>query len=117
MEDLVKNTFSLAICFALTGGLLGSLLIIDYKRYGLFMTIVLVLMGMVLAASLNDYFFPPTRPWQYAGVGILSGIASMALLDAFKMAAPKLAKQVIKVLSVNLIKIIEYFFSNKKDKK
>jgi uncharacterized membrane protein YdcZ (DUF606 family) len=63
--ELVKDAFSVCILFALMGGLAGSLLVTDYKRYGWFMTILFVLLGMILAAAVTDYFFPQNRPWLF----------------------------------------------------
>ena len=97
--ELIKNAFSVCILFALTGGLAGSLLVTDYKRYGWFMTILFVLLGMIFAAAVTDYFFPPNRPWLFAGVGVFAGMSTTSFLDAFKAAAPGLAKRIIDIVS------------------
>lgn len=97
--ELIKNAFSVCILFALIGGLAGSLLVTDYKRYGWFMTILFVLLGMILAAAVTDYFFPPNRPWLFAGVGVFAGMSTTSFLDAFKAAAPGLAKRIIDIVS------------------
>lgn len=97
--ELIKNAFSVCILFALIGGLAGSLLVTDYKRYGWFMTILFVLLGMIFAAAVTDYFFPPNRPWLFAGVGVFAGMSTTSFLDAFKAAAPRLAKRIIDIVS------------------
>ncbi|MCT6882213.1 MULTISPECIES: hypothetical protein [Snodgrassella] len=97
--ELIKNAFSVCILFALIGGLAGSLLVTDYKRYGWFMTILFVLLGMIFAAAVTDYFFPPNRPWLFAGVGVFAGMSTTSFLDAFKAAAPGLAKRIIDIVS------------------
>ncbi len=96
--ELIKNAFSVCILFALIGGLAGSLLVTDYKRYGWFMTILFVLLGMIFAAAVTDYFFPPNRPWLFAGVGVFAGMSTTSFLDAFKAAAPGLAKRIIDIV-------------------
>ena len=53
--EFLKDAFSVCILFALVGGLAGSLLVTDYKRYGWFMTILFVLLGMIFAAAITDY--------------------------------------------------------------
>ena len=100
--ELIKNAFSVCILFALIGGLAGSLLVTDYKRYGWFMTILFVLLGMIFAAAVTDYFFPPNRPWLFAGVGVFAGMSTTSFLDAFKAAAPGLAKRIIAVSYTHL---------------
>ncbi|PIT38536.1 hypothetical protein [Snodgrassella alvi] len=97
--ELIKNAFSVCILFALIGGLAGSLLVTDYKRYGWFMTILFVLLGMIFAAAVTDYFFPPNRPWLFAGVGVFAGMSTTSFLDAFKAAAPGLAKRIIDIVT------------------
>ncbi|PIT37574.1 hypothetical protein BHC43_06755 [Snodgrassella alvi] len=97
--ELIKNAFSVCILFALIGGLAGSLLVTDYKRYGWFMTILFVLLGMIFSAAVTDYFFPPNRPWLFAGVGVFAGMSTTSFLDAFKAAAPGLAKRIIDIVT------------------
>lgn len=84
MLDELKSTFSLAICFALAGGLLGSLFItFGQHREIRIMSLLMVILSVVISATLADYMFPP-KPWLYAGVGVFVGMISSALLDAFK---------------------------------
>ena len=97
--EFLKDAFSVCILFALVGGLAGSLLVTDYKRYGWFMTILFVLLGMIFAAAITDYFFPQNHPWLFAGVGVFAGMSTTSFLDAFKAAAPKLAQSIMNIVS------------------
>lgn len=109
MLDELKSTFSLAICFALAGGLLGSLFItFGQHREIRIMSFLMVILSVVISATLADYMFPP-KPWLYAGVGVFVGMISSALLDAFKAAAPKLAARVIEAIGNVAVAIVEKF--------
>ena len=111
--EFLKDAFSVCILFALVGGLAGSLLVTDYKRYGWFMTILFVLLGMIFAAAISDYFFPQNHPWLFAGVGVFAGMSTTSFLDAFKAAAPKLAQRIMNIVS----KKAEEFIGNDKSTK
>ena len=91
----MNEAFTLANCFALAGGFLGSLVVSDYRRYGIMLTVTFVIIGMVFAAAVTEYFFTQKHPWLFAGAGVFAGMASKSLLDAFKATAPKLAKKLI----------------------
>ena len=97
---MMDEVFTLANCFALTGGFLGSLVVSDYKRYGAVLTIVFIVIGMVFAAAITEYFFTQEHPWLFAGM------ASKSLLDAFKAAAPTLAKKLINTVCNRAEKIM-----------
>lgn len=101
-----ESAFNTAILFALFGSLLGSLIAMDIKRHGLILSIVMLLAGMVLSVSVADYFFSPSHPWLYSGVGIFCGVISPALLDALKVMAPKAVKRLINVVIAKLEKMI-----------
>ena len=103
---MMDEVFTLANCFALAGGFLGSLVVSDYKRYGTVLTIVFVVIGMVFAAAITEYFFMQEHPWLFAGAGVFAGMASKSLLDAFKATAPKLAKKMINYVCYRTEKII-----------
>ena len=111
--EFLKDAFSVCILFALVGGLAGSLLVTDYKRYGWFMTILFVLLGMIFAAAITDYFFSQNHPWLFAGVGVFAGMSTTSFLDAFKAAAPKLAQHIMNIVS----KKAEEFIGNDKSTK
>ena len=51
---MMDEVFTLANCFALAGGFLGSLVVSDYKRYGAVLTIVFIVIGMVFAAAITE---------------------------------------------------------------
>ena len=104
--ELYQSAFNIAILFALAGSLLGSLIAMDIKRHGIILSIVMALAGMVLSVSVADYFFSPSHPWLYSGVGIFCGVVSPALLDALKVMAPKAVRRLINVLILKLEKII-----------
>lgn len=103
---MMDEVFTLANCFALAGGFLGSLVVSDYKRYGAVLTIVFVVIGMVFAAAITEYFFTQEHPWLFAGAGVFAGMASKSLLDAFKAAAPTLAKKLINTVCNRAEKIM-----------
>jgi len=91
----MNEVFTLSNCFALAGGFLGSLVVSDYRRYGVILTITFIIIGMVFSAAITEYFFTQAHPWLFAGAGVFAGMASKSLLDAFKATAPKLAKKLI----------------------
>ncbi|MDF7676085.1 hypothetical protein PT286_04960 [Neisseriaceae bacterium ESL0693] len=114
MLDLFKNTFNLSVCFALMGGFLGSMtMMFGEHKYSKGMMILLVTLSMVLSATLADYLFPPAKPWLYAGAGILVGMISSALLDAFRAMAPKLAGQILDVAGAVVLGLVEKWGNNK----
>ena len=94
----LQGIFTLSVLFALAGGFIGSLLGIDHARYGWFITGLLVLMGMVMAAAVSEHLLPPSRPWLSGAVGIFAGAAAGFAMDAFKAAAPGLAGRIIDML-------------------
>lgn len=102
----MDSVFSLANCFALAGGFLGSLVVSDPKRYGMVLTMILIIIGMVFAAAITEYLFPPDHPWLFASVGVFAGMASTSLLDAFKATAPKMAQKLINAVCNRAEKII-----------
>ena len=91
----MDSIFSLTTCFALLGGFLGSLVVSDIKRYGKILTLILVVIGMVFAAAITEYLFPPEHPWLFAGAGVFAGMVTTSLLDTFKATAPKLSQKII----------------------
>ncbi|MBI0182287.1 MULTISPECIES: hypothetical protein [unclassified Snodgrassella] len=91
----MDSVFSLANCFALAGGFLGSLVVSDHKRYGVLLTLILVVIGMVFAAAITEYLLPPNHPWLFAGAGVFAGMTTTSLLDAFKATAPRLSQKLI----------------------
>lgn len=104
--DLFKDAFNIAIVFAIGGSLLGSLIATDAKRYGYALSGLMVLAGVVLSVSVADYFFSPSHPWLYGGVGVFCGIVSPALLDALKGMAPKAIQRLINALCNRAEKMI-----------
>ena len=52
----------------------------------------------VFYSSYNRVFFSQGHPWFFAGAGVFAGMASKSLLDAFKAAAPTLAKKLINIV-------------------
>lgn len=102
----MNEAFTLATCFALAGGFLGSLVVSDYRRYGVMLTVTFIIIGMVFSAAVTEYFFTQNHPWLYAGAGVFAGMASKSLLDAFKATAPKLAKKLINAVCNRAEKII-----------
>lgn len=114
MIEELKSTFSLAICFALAGSLLGSMFIVTEQNKGnRTVTFLVIVLSMVISTALADYMFEP-NPWQYAGTGIVTGMASSALLDAFKAAAPQLASRIINAIGNIAVAFVEK--SGKKEK-
>lgn len=105
--ELFKDAFNIAIVFAIGGSLLGSLIATDSKRYGIALSGLMVLAGIILSVSVADYFFTPTHPWLYGGVGVFCGIVSPALLDALKGMAPKAIQRLINALCNRAEKIIQ----------
>lgn len=104
--DVFKDAFSVAIVFAIGGSLLGSLIATDVKRYGRILSGLMVLAGIILSVSVADYFFSPSHPWLYGGVGVFCGIVSPALLDALKGMAPKAIQRLINALCKRAEKMI-----------
>ena len=104
--ELFEGTFSVAIVFAIGGSLLGSLIATDAKRYGYVLSGLMVLAGIILSVGVADYFFSPTHPWLYGGVGVFCGIVSPALLDALKGMAPKAIQRLINALCNRAEKMI-----------
>lgn len=102
----MNEAFTLANCFALAGGFLGSLVVSDHKRYGVVLTITFIVIGMVFAAAVTEYFFMKSHPWLFAGAGVFAGMASKSLLDAFKATAPKLSQKLINFVCSRAGKII-----------
>ena len=96
----MNEVFTLSNCFALAGGFLGSLVVSDYRRYGVMLTVTFIIIGMVFSAAVTEYFFTQNHPWLFAGM------ASKSLLDAFKATAPKLAKKLINAVCNRAEKII-----------
>lgn len=109
MIEELKSTFSIAICFALVGSLMGALFIaIGQHKEIRTITFLMIVLSMVISAALADYMFAP-KPWQYAGTGIVTGMTSLALLDAFQAAAPKLAERIINTVGDVVVTIVEKF--------
>lgn len=102
----MNEAFTLANCFALGGGFLGALVVSDYKRYGIVLTITFIVIGMVFAAAVTEYYFTQNHPWLFAGVGVFAGMASTSLLDAFKATAPRMAQKLINAVCSKAEKII-----------
>lgn len=102
----MNEAFTLANCFALGGGFLGALVVSDYKRYGVVLTLTFIVIGMVFAAAVTEYYFTQNHPWLFAGVGVFAGMASSSLLDAFKATAPKMAQKLINAVCSKAEKII-----------
>ncbi|WP_367644734.1 hypothetical protein ABVF47_003315 [Snodgrassella alvi] len=102
----MNEAFTLANCFALGGGFLGALVVSDYKRYGIVLTLTFIVIGMVFAAAVTEYYFTQNHPWLFAGVGVFAGMASTSLLDAFKATAPKMAQKLINAVCSKAEKII-----------
>lgn len=104
----MNEVFTLSNCFALAGGFLGSLVVSDYRRYGVMLTVTFIIIGMVFSAAITEYFFMQNHPWLFAGTGagVFAGMASKSLLDAFKATAPKLAKKLINAVCNRVEKII-----------
>ncbi|WP_239323673.1 hypothetical protein [Snodgrassella gandavensis] len=103
---MMDEAFTLANCFALAGGFLGALVVSDYKRYGTVLTVTFIVIGMVFAAALTEYFFTQNHPWLFAGAGVFAGMASTSLLDAFKATAPKMAQKLINAVCNRAEKMI-----------
>lgn len=113
MEEL-KDTFSLAILFAMGGGLISSIYVTaGQAKYSNNIKFLLILLSVILSATLADYLFEP-KPWLYAGVGIFTGIAGAALLDAFKTIAPKLASRILHAAGDAAVSAVEHFNKKKK---
>ncbi|MGE9547638.1 hypothetical protein [Snodgrassella alvi] len=102
----MNEAFTLANCFALGGGFLGALVVSDYKRYGIVLTLTFIVIGMVFAAAVTEYYFTQNHPWLFAGVGVFAGMASTSLLDAFKATAPRMAQKLINAVCSKAEKII-----------
>lgn len=102
----MNEAFTLANCFALGGGFLGALVVSDYKRYGVVLTLTFIVIGMVFAAAVTEYYFTQNHPWLFAGVGVFAGMASTSLLDAFKATAPRMAQKLINAVCSKAEKII-----------
>ncbi|PIT41878.1 hypothetical protein [Snodgrassella alvi] len=102
----MNEAFTLANCFALGGGFLGALVVSDYKRYGIVLTLTFIVIGMVFAAAVTEYYFTQNHPWLFAGVGVFAGMASTSLLDAFKATAPRMAQRLINAVCSKAEKII-----------
>lgn len=102
----MNEAFTLANCFALVGGFLGALVVSDYKRYGIVLTLTFIVIGMVFAAAVTEYYFTQNHPWLFAGVGVFAGMASTSLLDAFKATAPRMAQKLINAVCSKAEKII-----------
>lgn len=102
----MNEAFTLANCFALGGGFLGALVVSDYKRYGIVLTLTFIVIGMVFAAAVTEYYFTQNHPWLFAGVGVFAGMASTSLLDAFKATAPRMSQKLINAVCSKAEKII-----------
>ncbi|ORF28185.1 hypothetical protein [Snodgrassella alvi] len=96
----MNEAFTLATYFALAGGFLGSLVVSDYRRYGVMLTVTFIIIGMVFSAAVTEYFFTQDHPWLFAGAGVFAGMASN------KATAPKLAKKLINAVCNRAEKII-----------
>lgn len=102
---------------AFIGGFIGANISSDIKLYGLRLTILTGVMAVALSGGVSEYI---AYKWQvtsliaHFGLGGLSGMAGMRLLDALRLALPDLTYKLINLAGKSSLELVELLFKRVK---
>ena len=119
------DVFMVAILSSLTpqtvvafiGGLIGANISSDAKLYGMRLTILTGVMAVAMSGGASEYV---SYKWQvtsiiaHFGVGGLTGMLGMRLLDAVRLALPDLMHKLINLAGKSTLELVEMLFNKVK---
>lgn len=106
---IVATSITPQVVFAMLGGLIGSLISSDRKRYGWQLSLLFCIVAIFTAAGMGDYMHHVKKIssiWWMMILNVPLGMVIGATLDAIRITSPKLIESLVDKVGNSAVSII-----------